>query len=162
MGHSILITLALVWFAGWALLVYGLTNTIASPSKPNPNIEWIIFRTFLLLGPPIGLLMFPLEAPVNALIDLQYDQVPKAFFRTLDVYPLLLLLGLGFGPCYLLGGLQAGLTGFVSASYYKRYNKLPLIVPLTMALGTGLLSSIFFVQFWDRGKIDSGELVVMK
>jgi hypothetical protein len=118
-----------------------------------------IFVQFVYLGPPVGFVALLATFPIYHVaavfmfrtigIHIEPDFYNNYFSdRILDGLPTLpIVLFLGFFMSYFFGGIQAMITGMVSAFWLYRFKTLPIFVPLIASI---LPISIYLFLYPDR------------
>jgi hypothetical protein len=144
----------------------GSTNTAAQVQRrrrlfdgPRGKIlrAVIVFFQFLLVGPPLGcigltlglLLVYWVDVtiwPITGISLAPYGSsayLPDQTVTVLSNIPIMLLFGVP--ASYLLGGIQAAITGLISSVWGLRFNQLPLIISVLAGTLPFLAFSIYSI-----------------
>ncbi len=120
-------------------------------------LRWVIvFSHFVFQGPPVGCIVFLTFIPIYHVLavfmfrtfgiyvepEFYNNYVREGFVNGIKTLPLILIVG--FFASYALGGIQAAITGVISATWNLRFKTLPLWVPLTASI---LPISIYLILY---------------
>ena len=140
------------------------TNLPATISSENnrtwpssETLRWlIVFSQFTFQGPPVGCIAFLAFIPIYHVLavftfrtfgifvepEFYNNYVREGFVNGIKTLPLILIVG--FFASYTLGGIQAAITGVISATWNLRFKTLPLWVPLIASI---LPISIYLILY---------------